>query len=83
MWIDTETKKPLIDFADLAELSTKTKVKVEEDDESPYLLEVMTKTNVDIERDDTDLKLNHLNELMTKTDVIQESDDTCIEHLFI
>ena len=83
MWVETKTQKPLIEFSDLAELSTKTKVKEEQDDDSPYLLEVMTKTNVNVERDDTDLRFNHLNELMTKTDVIQESDDTNFEYSFV
>lgn len=82
MWINGKTQKPIIDTCDLAELMTKTKVNVEEDDHSVHALELMTKTNLDSERDDSDTRLSHLHQLLTKTDVVQESDDTCADDLF-
>ncbi|WP_156146683.1 hypothetical protein [Salinivibrio sp. KP-1] len=54
MWIDSSSNEPLIKKADLAELQTKTKVNVEEDDEATLMLGLVTKTDVVQESDDTD-----------------------------
>lgn len=82
MWLDQDTQRPIIEIADLAELLTKTKVKVESDDNSVYSLELMTKTNQGSERDDNDIRLSHLHQLQTKTEVRQEADDTCLDKIF-
>jgi hypothetical protein len=76
MWVDDESKTPIINLVDrnCPELITKTNVQVESDDQS-YALEMQTKTKVEVERDDNDISLCHLNELLTKTEVMQESDD--------
>ncbi|KZN55763.1 hypothetical protein N474_14545 [Pseudoalteromonas luteoviolacea CPMOR-2] len=53
MWMDVDKNRPAIEMTDSVELTTKTKVNVEEDDESVYRLELVTKTHVNVERDDT------------------------------
>ncbi|MDN3615776.1 hypothetical protein ACFFUS_13990 [Vibrio gallaecicus] len=76
MWVDNESKTPIINLVDRnhPELVTKTDVQIESDDQS-YAFELLTKTKVQDESDDNDIRLCHLNELLTKTAVMQESDD--------
>lgn len=68
---------PIIEAkTDLLEITTKTKVNLESDDELPSpLLELSTKTEANIESDDDDCRAVGLLELTTKTAAQLESDD--------
>jgi hypothetical protein len=81
VWVVDQDKSqiPVINVCNRAELTTKTKVSEEQDDESLCFLETLTKTDVQQERDDTDLEMNHLLELSTKTNNCSESDDNSME----
>ena len=78
MWV-VETDNgpaPIIAEGALAQLLTKTKVNVEEDDDSPFALQLMTKTAQQIEGDDDrPYAANHMLQLLTKTHTTQEADD--------
>lgn len=69
---------PIIQNGSLAQLKTKTEVIQEEDDESPYSLDLTTKTAHQIESDDHSPDFSGtVLQLMTKTDTVQEKDDKC------
>lgn len=78
MWV-VETDNgptPIIAQGALAQLLTKTKVNVEEDDDSPFALQLMTKTAQQIEGDDDrPYAASHMLQLLTKTHTTQEADD--------
>lgn len=67
---------PIIAKGALAELLTKTKVNVEQDDETSFGLELMTKTYQKVESDDDcSFRRDQLPQLLTKTGFISERDD--------
>jgi hypothetical protein len=81
VWVVDQDKSqiPVINVCNRAELTTKTKVSEEQDDESLCFLETLTKTDVQQERDDADLEMSHLLELTTKTHTSTESDDNYMQ----
>jgi hypothetical protein len=81
VWVLDQDKSqvPVINVCNRVELTTKTKVGEEQDDQCLSFLETITKTDVQQERDDSDLEMNHLLELTTKTNNNSESDDNSME----
>ena len=79
MWV-VETGNgpaPIITDGTLSQLLTKTRVSDEDDDDSPFALELMTKTSQQLESDDDRplFESNQLLQLLTKTDTVSEQDD--------
>jgi len=81
VWVVDQDKSqvPVVNVCNRSELTTKTKVGEEQDDESLCFLETLTKTEVQQERDDADLEMSHLLELTTKTHTSTESDDNYMQ----
>ncbi|MGY3172566.1 hypothetical protein ACVWYU_001943 [Pseudomonas sp. TE12234] len=74
---------PLVECRQIPEILTKTHARVEEDDDTPFVmmeavsqypLELLTKTLAAPEQDDP--SLDYLLELITKTNAVAEKDDT-------
>jgi hypothetical protein len=85
VWVvdHTQGAVPIVECRQIPEILTKTHARVEEDDDTPFVLmdavsqyplELMTKTLAAPEQDDP--SLDHLLELITKTNAVAERDDS-------